>query len=149
MTLRSIRGKKSGGKLSKREIYPQESFLAIKKSMEQISPGMAESAKLDKDSGQFNISFDASNFNKTLEKRLKDLRKRGIDFDYMTVEEYNTHYETDKLGIDGRIVQKRLVLMFTPKDDLEWAHIRTIFGVGTRLTKEVSEQETINLVGED
>lgn len=150
MTLHSIKKKKlRGGKIRKKSLYPQEDFMAIKKAMEQFSPGMTETAMLHS-KGQFTISFDADNYNINLENKLKKLRKEtGLDFDYRIDKSILSKEMKDKLDLARPVVQNRLVLTFEPKDDFSWVHIRTIFGVGTKLTDEVSSEEIIHLVGED
>ena len=149
MTLRSIKNRKKRGKIGNRSLYPQVSFISIKKAMEELAPGMAESAILS-DSNPYTISFEAGKSNKMLEKRLKYLRnKTGIDFDY-TFEKMNwSDLKEDKLGGFTRPDEtKRLVITFSPDSDIEWAHIRTIFGLSGKLTDEVSSEEPINTVGD-
>jgi len=144
MTLR----KKSEGKIRERSLYPQESFISIKKAMEESAPGMAETAMLHS-KGQFTISFDASKFGVNLDSKLKGLRnKTGLDFDYRIDKTILSKETRDKLDLTRPAEQYRLVLTFSPKSDLDWVNIRTIFGVGTFITDEVSSGEIIN-VGED
>lgn len=149
MTLKSFRDRLRGGKIRKKSLYSQEDFMAIKKAMELSSPGMTQTAMLH-GTGQYTISFDAGKYNINLENKFKKLRKEtGLDFQYRIDRAIRSDETRDKLDLARPAVQDRLVLTFSPKSDLDWVYIRTIFGVGTKITDEVSSEETINLVGED
>jgi len=149
MTLGSKKDKRNlGGKMSKKSLYPQEDFVSIKKAMEQFSPGMAETAMLHRGMA-YTISFDAEKYGASLENKLKKLGKKGLDFEYRIDESLLSEESRDKLNLARPIIQNRLTMTFSPKSDLDWVNIRTIFGVGTNITDEVSSEEIINLVGED
>jgi hypothetical protein len=116
--------------------------------MEEYAPGMAETAILHSDS-KYLISFDASKYSPKLEKELKRLRnKEGLSFDYYMGQDRKSLDDEPALDLARARRQRRLFLEFRPNDDTEWAYLRSIFGLPSRITTEVSDEQPEVTVGD-
>jgi len=136
------------GKVKQGSLSPKKGFLQVNKSMESYAPGMAETAVLHSED-KYLISFDAGKYNPTLEKELKRLRnKEGLSFDYYTGLDKSSPDDKSAMGLSRPGSQLRLFLKFAPKDDSEWAHVRTIFGLPSKMTDEVSEEQPESTVAD-
>ena len=129
------------GKVKRGSFSPKKGFLQLSKTMESFAPGMAETAVLHSDS-KYLISFDASKYSPTLERKLKNLRnKEGLSFDYYTTFDQKSSGDRAAMKTKKSGEQLRLFFEFAPKDDVEWAHIRGMFGLPAQITEEVSEEQ--------
>lgn len=129
------------GKVKRGSYSPKKGFLQLSKSMESFAPGMSETAILHSDS-KYLISFDASKYSPILEKELKRLRnKEGLSFDYYIGQDRRSPDDEPALDLVRSRRQRRLFFEFSPKEDTEWAHIRSIFGLPDRITTEVSDEQ--------
>lgn len=136
------------GKTKRGSYSPKKDFLLVNKAMEEYAPGMPESAILHSDS-KYLISFDASKYSPRLEKELKRLRnKEGLSFDYYIGQDRKSSDDEPALDLSRSRRQRRLFFEFAPKEDAEWAHIRSIFGLPDRITTEVSEEQPESTVAD-
>jgi len=129
------------GKVKRGSFSPKKDFLMINKTMEEFAPGMSETAILHSDS-KYLISFDASKYSPMLERKLKQLRnKEGLLFDYYTGYDRRSADDESALDLIRSRKQMRLFFEFAPKNDVEWAYIRSMFGLPASLTSEVSNEQ--------
>lgn len=129
------------GKIRRGSFSSKKGFLLVNKAMEEYAPGMSETAILHSDS-KYLISFDASKYSPILERKLKWLRnKEGLSFDYYMGQDRKSPDDEPAFDLVRSRRQMRLFLEFSPKDDIEWSYIRGMFGLPTRLTAEVSNEQ--------
>lgn len=149
MTLNGIRkvfNRKSEGTISKRAELPPNIF-QLKKSMIRLVPGILETAALNKAS-PYTISFATDRNVSYLTKELLRLRNNGLEFDYWVDNDILSGEDQAGMNLTRSAIQKRLYITFSPASDEDWAYIRGLFGVNSKLTDEVSKEETFNTVGD-
>ena len=146
LRLRRLIGK---GKI-KENTYKPENFAPRKilDAMNDLAPGISDTAVLQPEQ-DFTISFDFKRHNTLLENKLRKLRKKGVDFEYYTGTNKPDKWETEAIDFKRPRTEERLFIQFAPKDDLEWAYIRGMFGLPSNVTDEVSDEETIQTIGEE
>lgn len=120
----------------------------ILETMNKFAPGMSSTAILQPESN-YTISFDAAMHNTLLENELSRLRKQKINFDFYTGINKKDKHEIEAINLTRPEKQKRFFIEFSPRDDLEWAYIRGMFGLPSIITDEVSEEETIETIGDN
>jgi len=137
-----------GGKIKKGSYKPEKtSPRLIREAMDKIAPDMALTAQLQQEQN-YTISFDATKHNLLLENQFRKLRKKGVSFDYYTGTNQTDKYEEVAVDVSRPKFQERLFIEFKPKDDLDWAWIRGIFGLSSQVTTEVSTEETVETVSD-
>lgn len=147
MTLR-IRRMLGGGKIKEGSFNAEtKSPRKILEAMDRIAPGLSSTAILQPESN-YTISFDATKHNLLLENELRKLRKNGIEFDFYTDINKKDKYEVEAVDITRPKYQERLFIEFSPFDDLEWSYIRGMFGLPSRVTEEVSDEETMETISD-
>jgi hypothetical protein len=117
--------------------------------MDKFAPGLSSTAILQPESN-YTISFEINKHNMLLENELRKLRKQNdVNFDFYTGINKKDKYEEEAINLRRPEKQERLFIEFSPRDDLEWAYIRGMFGLPSNITKEVSEEETIETIGDN
>ena len=148
MTLNVKRWFKRGGKIETKKKLPRKDYLMISQAMNKFSPGMTETAMMQK-GDKYIISFDASGHNLLLEKELRRLRNKiGLNFDYYVGKDISSSDDIQATNLTRSKIQDRLFVEFSPVDDIEWSYLRGIFGLPSGVTTEVSEEQPVETISD-
>jgi len=147
MTLSIKKFFKRGGKIKRTHPTPRRNFSYLPVVMERYAPGITSTAEIQY-GDKFVINFDADKAN---DKLLKELGRLRVDlpFDFYIADDKPSRFDKEAIPTTDRYkYKKRLFIEFRPRNDVEWALIKDMFGFKSTVGDDVSSLEEILTVGD-